>query len=80
MAEVPLSQLAPGLPARVVRIEAPPPVRQRLLEMGLVRGAAVQFVRAAPLGDPLEVRIRGYSLSLRRQEAEAVIVEAETTG
>jgi ferrous iron transport protein A len=45
--------------------------------MGLVRGTPVQFVRAAPLGDPIEIRVRGYSLSLRRQEAEAIIVNRE---
>ena len=76
MPEVPLSQLAPGRPARVCRVEGQPSVRQRLLEMGLVRGASVQFIRSAPLGDPIEVRVRGYSLSLRRQEAESVFVEA----
>lgn len=77
MAEIPLSQLAPGRPARVLRIEGRPAARQRLQEMGLIRGAAVQFVRAAPLGDPIEIRLRGYSLSLRRQEADAVIVQGE---
>jgi ferrous iron transport protein A len=46
--------------------------------MGLIRGAPVRFVRAAPLGDPIEIRVRGYHLSLRRQEAEAVIVEASS--
>ena len=77
MAEVPLSQLVPGRSGRVCRVEGQPAARQRLQEMGLVRGAPVQFVRAAPLGDPIEVRIRGYSLSLRRQDAESVIVECE---
>lgn len=54
-----------------------PAGRQRLQEMGLIRGAPVQFVRVAPLGDPIEIKVRGYHLSLRRQEAEAVIVDAE---
>lgn len=73
----PLSQLSPGQSGRVVRIEGVGGARQRLQEMGLVRGTPVQFVRAAPLGDPIEVRVRGYSLSLRRQEADAVIVESQ---
>jgi ferrous iron transport protein A len=77
MAELPLSQLSPGRPAKVRRIEGQPSVRQRLQEMGLVRGAPVQFIRAAPLGDPIEIRVRGYSLSLRRQEADAILVECE---
>jgi ferrous iron transport protein A len=45
--------------------------------MGLIRGTQIVFVRAAPLGDPIEIRVRGYHLSLRRQEAEAVILERE---
>jgi ferrous iron transport protein A len=73
MPELTLSGLAPGETARVVRVEGA--ARQRLQEMGLIRGTVVQFVRAAPLGDPIEVRVRGYHLSLRRQEAEAVVVE-----
>jgi Fe2+ transport system protein FeoA len=78
MAERPLSQLSPGETARIDRLEGDPAVRQRLQEMGLIRGAPVRFVRAAPLGDPIEIRVRGYHLSLRRQEAEAVIVEASS--
>lgn len=75
MAECPLSQLGPGKSGRVRRIEGGGSALLRLQEMGLVRGTPVQFVRVAPLGDPIEIRVRGYSLSLRRQEAEAVIVE-----
>ncbi len=76
MPEGPLSQLTPGQSARVVRVEGGGSVRTRLQEMGLIRGTPVQFVRVAPLGDPIEVRVRGYSLTLRRQEADAVIVES----
>ena len=47
----------------------------RLREMGLLPGTAVTFVRTAPLGDPIEIKIRGYSLSLRRSEADQVVVE-----
>jgi len=77
MAECSLSQLSPGQSGRVCRIEGQGTARQRLQEMGLVRGTTVKFVRAAPLGDPIEIRVRGYSLSLRRQEAESVMVERE---
>jgi len=77
MSERPLSELSPGQSGRVCRLTGEPPVRQRLQEMGLVRGTPVQFVRVAPLGDPIEIRVRGYSLSLRRQEAEAIIVEGQ---
>lgn len=49
--------------------------RQRLLEMGLTVGATFELVRFAPLGDPLEIKLRGYHLSLRRLEAEGIEVE-----
>jgi ferrous iron transport protein A len=75
MPECSLSQLLPGQSARVLRLTGEAAARQRLQELGLVRGTSVQFVRAAPLGDPIEIRVRGYSLSLRRQEADAVIVD-----
>lgn len=75
MAECSLTELAPGQSGRIQRIDAQPATRQRLQEMGLIRGTPVQFVRVAPLGDPIEIRVRGYHLSLRRQEADSVLVE-----
>ena len=51
--------------------------RRRLMEMGLVPGTAIQLVRVAPLGDPLEIEVRGCRLSIRRQEAQAVQLDAE---
>ncbi len=50
-------------------------VRQRLLEMGLTKGTAVSVIRVAPMGDPIEIQLRGYRLSLRRSEAESVMIE-----
>ncbi len=47
------------------------------MEMGVVRGIQVQLIRFAPLGDPIEVRVGGYRLSLRRNEAQAVLVTKE---
>jgi Fe2+ transport system protein FeoA len=60
---------------RVKRITLPAEEHRRLLEMGLTRGSEFEVVRYAPLGDPLEIRIRGYNLSLRRSEAKAIAVE-----
>lgn len=74
MGECALSELRPGEGGRVQRIEGHPGARQRLQEMGLVRGTPVRFVRVAPLGDPIEIQVRGYHLSLRRREAEGVIL------
>ena len=69
-----LSDLHPGDSARVLGLEAQGPVRRRLLEMGFVRGAALQIEKVAPLGDPMELVIKGYHLSLRREERSCILV------
>lgn len=71
----PLTSLAPGSKAVVTEIRIPPEHRSRLLEMGLLVGTSVELVRFAPMGDPVEIRIRGYNLSLRRHEADLVMVK-----
>ena len=48
---------------------------RRLMDLGLIRGTTLELVRRAPLGDPLEVRLRGFMLTLRRSEAEHITVE-----
>jgi ferrous iron transport protein A len=72
----PLSSLAAGAKAVVVEIRIPAEQRARLLEMGLLVGTPVELVRFAPLGDPVEIKVRGYNLSLRKHEAELVMVRA----
>ena len=75
MARVTLNTLLPGDRGIIDKIESLTlSVRQRLLEMGLTRGTEVELVRFAPMGDPIEISVRGYRLSLRRVEAESVIV------
>ncbi len=69
-----LADLAKGASARVRGHEGRDVVVQRLLEMGLTPGVEVRVVRFAPLGDPIEVRVRGYALSLRREDARCVLV------
>lgn len=70
-----LGELKPGARATVAAVEGDDHVVQRLLEMGFVEGTQVEFLRIAPLGDPIEVRIEGrYNLSLRRAEAMLVSV------
>jgi ferrous iron transport protein A len=54
--------------------------RRRLMEMGLVPGTSIQLVRIAPLGDPLEIEVRGCRLSIRRQEAQAVKLDVALEG
>jgi len=69
-----LSTLNPGERSVVVRIDIPPDQRGRLLEMGLLPGTPVELVRFAPLGDPVEIKLRNSHLSLRRLEAEKIQV------
>lgn len=70
-----LSALPAGQRGRVTGFDLPAEQRQRLLEMGLTVGAEFELVRFAPLGDPLEVKVRGYNLSLRKKEAAGIRVE-----
>ena len=69
-----LSSLRPSETGSVVRVEGPDDVRRRLVEMGFVPGVPVEVVATAPLGDPLEVSLRGYRLAIRRSEAAGVTV------
>ena len=71
----PLTSVALGAKATVAEIRLPPESRPRLMEMGLLVGTAVELVRFAPLGDPVEIKVRGSNLSLRRHEAEQVLVQ-----
>ncbi len=70
-----LSQLALGTSARIKDFPKAGAAFLRLREMGLLPGTAVTFVRSAPLGDPIEIKVRGYHLSLRREEADQITVE-----
>jgi len=70
----PLTSLEVGQRAVVTEIKIPAEHRSRILEMGLLAGTMVELVRFAPLGDPVEIKVRGYHLSLRRHEAEQILV------
>jgi ferrous iron transport protein A len=71
----PLSSVAVGTKATVSDIKLPPESRPRLMEMGLLIGTSVELVRFAPLGDPVEIKVRGYNLTLRKNEAEQIWVK-----
>ncbi len=73
-----LAHLPVGVQARVISVQGRSAVARRLMEMGVVPGAPVRVIKAAPLGDPLEIRVRGYHLALRRTEAQTIIVAAVT--
>ena len=71
---IPLSELQPGDVGEVAQVKAQGQVRQRLLEMGFVRGVSLRVEKLAPLGDPMELVIKGYHLSLRREESACILV------
>ncbi|HEY3271663.1 MAG TPA: FeoA family protein [Geothrix sp.] len=71
---IPLSDLQPGDQGEVVQVKAQGPIRQRLLEMGFIRGVRLRVEKLAPLGDPMELVIKGYHLSLRRDESACILV------
>lgn len=70
-----IDDMKPGDAATVVRIHGTGAVKKRVLDMGLTKGAPVVLVKRAPLGDPIEIKVRGYGLSLRN--TEAVLVEID---
>jgi ferrous iron transport protein A len=75
IASATLDRLEPGSLGRIVRLEGAGPVHRRLMELGLVPGTEVRVVRRAPLGDPIELEVRGVRLALRRTEARTIHVE-----
>lgn len=75
----PLSGLSRGTRAVVAEIRLAPEQRGRLMEMGMLVGTQVEFIRCAPLGDPVEIKLRGYHLTLRRVEAEQIWVQRQLT-
>lgn len=72
-----LSTLQPGQTAIITTMQQNGLVKRRLLEMGLVRGSKIKIIRRAPLGDPIEIEIRDYKLTLRKKEADTITVEAQ---
>ena len=70
-----LLELKPGQKGRIAKVPGADAVQRRIMDMGLVKGAEIEVERVAPLGDPLEVKIKGYHLSLRKEEAARIFVE-----
>lgn len=69
-----LAFLPVGTEAKVTNIHGNGAATRRLMEMGIVPGVSIKVIKTAPFGDPLEVRVRGYKLAMRRSEAEAIEV------
>lgn len=67
-----LKDLKPGEEGIVTSIGEKGPTRRRIMEMGVTPGAEIKVIKVAPLGDPIEINIRGYELSLRKEEAAQI--------
>ena len=70
----PLSKMKPGDEGLIFLVLAKGKVKQRLLEMGFIRGTHLKVERTAPMGDPMELIIRGYHLTLRKEEGQNILV------
>ena len=70
-----LKQAAIGDTVKVVKLHGEGAVKRRIMDMGITRGAEVHIRKVAPLGDPIEVTVRGYELSLRKADAQMIQVE-----
>lgn len=64
-----------GETAKVIKLNGEGPVKRRIMDMGLTKGVEVYVRKVAPLGDPIEITVRGYELSIRKADAEMVLVE-----
>ncbi|HEX9025898.1 MAG TPA: ferrous iron transport protein A [Clostridium sp.] len=70
-----LKEIKCGQTVRVIKVDGVGPIRRRIMDMGITRGCEIYVRKVAPLGDPIEVTVRGYELSLRKADAEMVVVE-----
>lgn len=70
-----LSDVKPKQKVKILRITGKGVIKRKLLDMGVMPGEEIEVIRVAPLGDPIEIRVKGYNLSLRKIEAEGIVVE-----
>ena len=70
-----LREVKIGETAKVVKLHGEGPIKRRIMDMGITKGTEVYIRKVAPLGDPIEVTVRGYELSLRKADAEQIEVE-----
>lgn len=70
-----LRDLKPGEQGTVISIGDRGPLRRRIMDMGVTPGVLIKVIKVAPLGDPIEINIRGYELSLRKDEADQIQIE-----
>ena len=70
-----LKEVACGNAVKVAKLTGDGPVKRRIMDMGITKGVEIFVRKVAPLGDPIEVTVRGYELSLRKADAEMIAVE-----
>ncbi len=70
-----LKDLKPGQEGKVVSLGEKGPIRRRIMDMGITPGVVIKVIKVAPLGDPIEVNVRGYELSLRKAEASQIEIQ-----
>jgi ferrous iron transport protein A len=70
-----LDQLAIGQSGKITKLDLKTSESQRFMEMGLTVGATIKLVKVAPLGDPIEILVRGYHLSLRKNDAHLIVLD-----
>ena len=70
-----LREVAVGQTVKVTKLVGEGPVKRRIMDMGITKGVELYVRKVAPLGDPVEVTVRGYELSLRKADAEMIVVE-----
>ena len=72
-----LKDLNIGETGRIVKIGAVGDVKRRFMDMGITKGTAVKIIKIAPLGDPIEIEVRGYNLSVRKDDASKIDIEVQ---
>lgn len=70
-----LKEAKPGETVTVTKLEGAGPVKRRIMDMGITKGVSIFVRKVAPLGDPVEISVRGYELSLRKDDASSIRVE-----
>ncbi|MGF7059312.1 FeoA family protein [Brassicibacter mesophilus] len=70
-----LKDLKPGQRGKILSIKGKGPIKRRLMDMGVTNGTEVLVEKIAPLGDPIEIKLKGYNLTLRKSDAENIIIE-----
>lgn len=70
-----LREVTPGSTVKVTKLTGEGPVKRRIMDMGITKGVDIFVRKVAPLGDPVEVTVRGYELSLRKADAEMIVVQ-----